>query len=254
MGSWTATRQAVVATVLSLSVVGAACSSVPTGSSPSASRPAADAVVERVVDGDTIVLTDGRTVRLIGVDTPESVDPRQPVECLGREAAEHTRSLLPAGTGIRVELDVEAHDRYGRTLAYVHRVDDDLFVNVALARDGFAEQLTIPPNVAHQAEIAAAVAEAREAGRGLWGEACGPTDTPSTPPVPSPTQDGPCDAAYPGTCLPPGPPAGPDIDCSDIAQRRFPVLPPDPHQLDGDGNGIGCESEAGGRMAQGPRG
>jgi micrococcal nuclease len=130
------------------------------------------ATVERVVDGDTIKLTDGRRVRLIGIDTPESVDPRRPVECLGKEAAAYTASLLPPGTNVRLELDVEEHDRYGRTLAYVRRLPDGLFVNLDLAEQGFAEQLTIPPNVRYVEEIRAAVASARSAGRGLWGEAC----------------------------------------------------------------------------------
>jgi micrococcal nuclease len=185
-----------------------------------------DAVVARVVDGDTIVLADGRRVRLVGIDTPESVDPRRPVECLGEEAAAHTRSLLPAGTAVLLELDVEPEDRFGRTLAYVRRADDGLFVNVAIARDGFAQQLTIPPNVRYVDEIGAAVAEARDARRGLWGDAC--------------EVDG-CDPAYPDVCIPPGPPVGLDLDCGDIPHRRFTVLPPDPHNFDGDGNGIGCE-------------
>jgi micrococcal nuclease len=185
-----------------------------------------EATVARVVDGDTILLGDGRRVRLIGIDTPESVDPRRPVECLGKEAAAHTASLLPAGTPVRLELDVEPEDRYGRTLAYVHRRDDGLFVNVAIARDGFAQQLTVPPNVRHADTIGKAVAEARAAGRGLWGEAC--------------EVDG-CDPAYPTVCIPPGPPIGRDLDCGDVDHRRFEVRSPDPHNFDGDGNGLGCE-------------
>jgi micrococcal nuclease len=133
----------------------------------------ANATIERVVDGDTVVLTDDTRVRLIGIDTPETVDPRRPVECLGREASARLRELLPAGTAVRLVYDVERTDRYGRTLAYVYRADDDLFVNEAMAREGFAEQLTVPPNVAHVDDIAAAVADARQAGRGLWrADAC----------------------------------------------------------------------------------
>lgn len=130
------------------------------------------AVVERVVDGDTITLTDGRRVRLIGIDTPESVDPRRPVECLGREASAYLKQLLPPGTKVRLELDVEVHDRYGRTLAYVYRLSDGLFINLDLAEQGFAEQMTVPPNVRYAEQIRAAVAAARAAGRGLWGDAC----------------------------------------------------------------------------------
>ncbi len=131
-----------------------------------------DEVVERVVDGDTIKLSDGRRVRLIGVDTPETVDPRRPVECLGAEASAHTKELLPPGTRVRLEFDVERFDRYERTLAYVYRLDDGLLVNLDLALQGFAEQLTVPPNVARADQFAEAVATARSEGRGLWSGAC----------------------------------------------------------------------------------
>ena len=128
--------------------------------------------VVRVVDGDTIVARLGggteERIRLIGIDTPESVDPRRPVECFGREAARRTAELLPSGTAIRLERDVEARDRFGRLLAYVHRRDDGLFVNLALARDGYAQLLTIPPNVAYADRFAAAVADARAGRKGLW--------------------------------------------------------------------------------------
>lgn len=128
------------------------------------------AVVERVVDGDTIVLADRTRVRLIGVDTPETVDPRRPVECFGQEASAHTKELLPKGTAVRLVYDAERTDRYGRTLAYVYRASDGLFVNLDLARNGFAEQLTVPPNVAHADDVAAAVDEARRERRGLWSD------------------------------------------------------------------------------------
>lgn len=129
------------------------------------------ATVKRVVDGDTLVVAIGaqeERVRLIGVDTPESVDPRRPVECFGKEASAFTASLVPEGTVVYLVRDVEARDRYDRLLAYVYRDDDDLFVNAELVRQGYALPLTIPPNVAHSAELVALAAEAREAGRGLW--------------------------------------------------------------------------------------
>lgn len=142
--------------------------------SATAGRPGRVTVV-RVVDGDTIVarLPSGdESVRLIGIDTPESVDPRRPVECFGVEASNRTAELLPKGTPVRLERDVESRDRFGRLLAYVHRIDDGTFVNLALVRDGYAQPLTIPPNVAHTSDFVDAAAEARRAGRGLWG-ACG---------------------------------------------------------------------------------
>lgn len=139
--------------------------------------PAGAAVVTRVVDGDTLhVRLAGRTerVRLIGIDTPESVKPRTPVECFAKEAAAHTAELVPPGSPVRLVRDIEARDRYGRLLAYVYRPSDGLFVNLALARDGFAGPLTIPPNVAHAEEFAAAAGQARQSRRGLWAACGGP--------------------------------------------------------------------------------
>jgi micrococcal nuclease len=133
--------------------------------------------VVRVVDGDTLVVRLGgeeEHVRLIGIDTPESVDPRAPVECFGAEASARTGELLPPGTEVRLVRDVEPRDRYGRLLAYLYRRDDDTFVNLALAAEGFASVLTYPPNVAHTGELVAAAAAAREAGRGLWSACDGP--------------------------------------------------------------------------------
>jgi micrococcal nuclease len=137
------------------------------------------AVVTRVVDGDTLhVRLGGRQerVRLIGIDTPESVKPGSPVECFAKEAAGHTAGLVPPGTAVRLVRDIEARDRYGRLLAYVYRRSDSLFVNLALARDGVAAPLTIPPNVAHAEEFAAAAGQARQRGRGLWARCNGPHD------------------------------------------------------------------------------
>ena len=125
----------------------------------------------RVVDGDTIVVRVGghdERVRLIGIDTPESVRPGGRVECFGKEASAHLASLLPEGVAVRLVGDVEQRDRYGRLLAYVYRDADGLFVNAAMARDGFAESLTVPPNLAHTGELAAAARSARESRRGLW--------------------------------------------------------------------------------------
>jgi micrococcal nuclease len=137
---------------------------------------AANATVRSVTDGDTIgVVVDGQdeVVRLIGIDTPEVKDPQKPVQCYGEAASAFTKQVLPKGTAVRLERDVEARDRYGRLLAYVHRASDGLFVNLELARQGYADVLTIPPNVAHAGDFRAAVASAREARRGLWGSCTG---------------------------------------------------------------------------------
>jgi micrococcal nuclease len=151
--------------------------------------PSGAAKVTRVVDGDTIAVSiAGKTekVRLIGIDTPESVKPGTPVQCFALEASDHTKHLLPAGTSVRLERDVDGRDQYGRLLAYDYRQQDGLFVNLALVRDGFAVQDTIPPNVAHVDDFTRAAAGARQAGRGLWSR-CG-DDIPvhRSAPLPSP--------------------------------------------------------------------
>lgn len=195
--------------------------------------------VERVIDGDTIVVDGGERIRFIGIDTPETVDPRKPVQCFGREASAFTTSLLPSATPVQLVFDVERTDRYGRTLAYVYRVDDGVFVNAALVEAGFAVTATYPPNVAHVDEFTALAAAARDANRGLW-SACGtPTPSPPTTIAAPSFVTGDCDPAYPDTCIPAYPP---DLDCSQVSARRFRVDPPDPHGFDGDGNGVGCQS------------
>jgi len=127
-----------------------------------------DLAVQRVVDGDTIVVAGGERVRLIGVDTPETKAPNQPIGCFGEEASRFTTALLPAGTPVRLVGDAEQRDKYGRLLAYVYRRSDGLLVNAELLRRGFAQVLTIPPNVAHTDEFVAIARHAREGSQGLW--------------------------------------------------------------------------------------
>ncbi|MFN2503572.1 MAG: thermonuclease family protein [Acidimicrobiales bacterium] len=154
-----------------LSLLSAACARAPEASLPGAAVPlpvGLDTRVLRVVDGDTIVVAGGHSVRLIGVDTPETKDPRRPVQCYGREAAAFLSSLLPKGTAVRLVGDEEPRDVYDRALAYAYRLPDGLFVNAELVRNGYAQVLTIPPNVAHSEEFVALAADARNANRGLW--------------------------------------------------------------------------------------
>ena len=154
-----------------------ACSS---GGASSAPAPAGTATVVRPVDGDTVLVEIAGApeyVRFIGIDTPESVAPNRPKECYGLEAKHRTADLLPAGTVVRLERDVEARDRYGRLLAYVIRARDDLFVNLLLVQEGYAAARSFPPNVTRQAELDRANTVARAAHVGLW-PACGGTNTP----------------------------------------------------------------------------
>ena len=143
------------------------------GGGSGASGPSSGPVV-RVVDGDTIRVRLGGTdepIRYIGVDTPETVKPGTPVQCYGRAASAYNKRLLK-GHSVRLVFDAERRDRYGRLLAYVYRQPDGLFVNAELVRRGYAQPLTIPPNVSHAPEFRALARGARRAGRGLWA-ACG---------------------------------------------------------------------------------
>jgi micrococcal nuclease len=129
------------------------------------------AVITRVVDGDTVVVDVGgrrETVRLVGIDAPESVHPTRPIECFGPEASSTLSSLLPVGTEVVLERDVEARDPYDRLLAYVLRASDSLNVNIELVSLGAAVPLVIPPNTAYRDQIADAAVAARREQRGLW--------------------------------------------------------------------------------------
>ena len=162
-------RRSYALVILTIAVIASACTHAT--SKPTASAPNSNATVERVVDGDTIIVHVGgrrERVRFIGMDTPESVKPNTPVQCFAIAASNRTKALLPAGTPVRLVGDVEQRDKYKRLLAYVYRAKDNLFVNLSLVRDGYAQPYTFPPNVAHTSEFVAAAADARQAGRGLW--------------------------------------------------------------------------------------
>ncbi len=128
--------------------------------------------VVQALDGDTIVVADGasrETIRILGVDTPETHHPRKPVQCYGPEAAAFTQARLE-GEWVRLEDDVERHDVYGRRLAYVY-LHGRRFEDVLLTR-GYARLLVIEPNHAHARTMLDEELDARAAHRGLWG-ACG---------------------------------------------------------------------------------
>jgi micrococcal nuclease len=127
------------------------------------------AVVVKVVDGDTIDVRIGSrtdTVRLLGVDTPETHHPTKPVQCFGPEAAAYTTSRL-TGQTVTLEDDVEPRDVYDRRLSYVY-IDGHRF-NDELLSLGYARLLVIPPNGAHARTMLAEELAAKRAGRGLWG-------------------------------------------------------------------------------------
>ncbi len=173
-------RTPCLAVLMAVLLVG--CSD-PDGATGSATTGPGTATVVRHVDGDTVVVEiAGREepVRLIGIDTPESVAQDRPVECFGPEAKARTAELLPEGTAVRLERDIEARDRYDRLLAYVFRASDDVLVNLLLVEEGYAESKAFPPNTARQGDLDRAEATARAAGIGLW-PVCGGTSTPIGP-------------------------------------------------------------------------
>lgn len=139
--------------------------------------PGASGRVVEIVDGDTLDIDlDGRVerVRLIGIDTPETKKPGEPVECYGPEATRHLTDLLPPGSEVVVQRDIEARDDYGRLLLYVFRHGDELFVNGDLVERGFARTLEIPPNTSFSRTLRLLSARAETAKIGLW-NACSVT-------------------------------------------------------------------------------
>ncbi|WP_307679714.1 thermonuclease family protein [Streptomyces sp. V4I2] len=195
-------------------------------------------VVLRVIDGDTLEMRgDGRVlpkntvarVRLLEIDTPERG------ACFADNATARTATLLPPGSRVRAERDVELTDRYDRYLLYVWN-EQGTFVNESLVRSGHAEAVLYPPNDKYWPRISDAEDAAQQAGAGLWTACHQQPETSITPP----------DSSAPDTParpdLPDGPPAGaPDVDCSDLSGPVW-VGPDDPHRLDRDGDGIGCEA------------
>ncbi len=148
---------------------------------PSETATTTTVVVTRVIDGDTIdVLQNGEThrIRLIGINTPETVDPRKPVECFGTEASTYLKNLLTNRT-VLLETDESQGDtdKYNRLLRYVF-LPDGTNVNLTMIKEGYAYEYTYNTPYQYQTEFKAAEADARENGQGLWGATC--TDTTTT--------------------------------------------------------------------------
>jgi micrococcal nuclease len=135
--------------------------------------------VSSAIDGDTLKLSTGEYVRLIGVDTPESRYNNKLVrDCkrsrrdkdailkMGREASNFTRKLVE-GKRVKLAFDLQKHDKYGRLLAYVY-LEDGTFVNGKIVEEGYAKVMTIPPNVKYAKTFLMLEREARQKGSGLW--------------------------------------------------------------------------------------
>ena len=153
--------------------------------------------VTRVIDGDTIEIDGGERVRYIGIDTPETVDPRKTVQCFGVEASNKNKELVE-GRMVWLEKDVTDKDKYNRLLRYVYV--GDAFINLELVKQGFAYSYSYPPDIKYQNQIVTAQQEAREAKKGLWNactadERVYPSVTPQdSSPAPVTTQNGSSDS------------------------------------------------------------
>ncbi|MBD2122398.1 thermonuclease family protein [Trichocoleus sp. FACHB-262] len=201
-------------------------------------------------DGDTLrVEMNGKpvTVRLVCVDAPEAT------QTGGKEAATRLSQFLPKNQS--VQLRVVEQDRYGRTVAEVFKNGQS--VNLQMVQEGravvyrqYLSGCAVTKDRYLQAEV-----KAKQRKLAFWSQAnpvmpwdfragkrgtSNPAPAVIRPTAPSPAaQTSNCSPAYPGVCIPPGPP---DLDCGDISERRFQVVAPDPHRFDGDSDGVGCES------------
>lgn len=130
------------------------------------------ALVTSVIDGDTIEINEKDKVRLLGIDTPETKDPRKSVQCFGKEASSEMRKLVFQKV-VYLQKDVSETDKYGRLLRYVYLPLENgmiLFVNDYLIREGFATVLTYPPDVKFTTQFLEAQSQAKETKKGLWGK------------------------------------------------------------------------------------
>jgi micrococcal nuclease len=141
------------------------------GSGESTGELSARGRVVRVVDGDTVrvrIRDQTETVRYIGVDTPETVKPGEPVQCFGKRASAFNRRLV-GGRRVELRFGRERRDRYGRLLAYVYVLGRKRSLSATLVAHGFGRVLTIPPNTAHARSFARLERRARNRRLGLWG-------------------------------------------------------------------------------------
>lgn len=134
----------------------------------SAETTAGEVRVSRVIDGDTFEIEGGERVRLIGIDTPESVKPNAPVECFGRESSEYLKSLIE-GKMVRLERDQTDRDRYARLLRYAYL--DGTFLNEKIVREGYAESVAYKPDIREQELLDEAEVEAKREKKGRFSDA-----------------------------------------------------------------------------------
>lgn len=124
------------------------------------------AIVDRVIDGDTFVLTNGESVRMIGIDSPEVSGPYTELEYYGEQASAYTKSAL-TGETVYLDKDVSNKDKYNRLLRYVY-LEDGTFFNLLLVKEGYAEAVKYPIDVKYADILEAAEFKAKESSKGLW--------------------------------------------------------------------------------------
>ncbi len=194
--------------------------------------------VTNVVDGDTIKIETGQTVRYIGIDTPETVSPGKPIQCYGKEASDKNTELVE-GKVVKLEKDISETDKYGRLLRYIWL--DDVLINELLVREGYAQSSSYPPDVKYQDRLVKAQELAREEQKGLWGIVCATQNT-SPPPSISPTTTTPPTAAGGNT-------GNFSCNCSktcaqmSCAEAQYQLDVCGCTKRDADGDGIACDSD-----------
>jgi len=197
------------------------------------------AKVTRVVDGDTIKLETGESLRYIGIDSPETVDPRKPVQCYGKEASAKNKELVEGKT-VKLEKDVSETDKYGRLLRYIWL--GDVLVNELLVREGYAQSSSYPPDVKYQDRFIDAQRLAREENKGLWGDIC---NLPSPEPIKTTTQTQPIQSAQPVTQTPGAYTCNCSKSCTQISscdEAYYQLNTCGCSARDGDQDGVPCES------------
>lgn len=193
--------------------------------------------VINVIDGDTIKIETGETVRYIGIDTPESVDPRKPVQCYAKEASAKNEELV-LGKMVELEKDISDKDRYGRLLRYIWI--GETLINEVLVREGFAYSYSYPPDIKYQSIFVETQRKAREEQKGLWGTVCNLqlTVPPSAKPKAQSTQTSvsnsgsfACDCNKSCTKM---------TSCADA---QYQLITCGCTARDGDGDGVACDSD-----------
>lgn len=192
--------------------------------------------VVRVVDGDTVKLENGKVVRYIGIDTPETVDPRKPIQCFGKEVSSKNKELVE-GKEVTLVKDVSETDKYGRLLRYVYI--DNTFVNDYLVKNGYAHSSSYPPDIKYQEQFKKSEEEAKNNKLGLWADdACKteavPIPTNVTPAIPTKINSG---GSYSCNCSKTCP------QMSSCAEAQYQLNTCGCSRRDADHDGIACDAD-----------